>query len=118
MRCAIPNFYPFRSVMLKNLSTTRSYDEFLGEDLEFELEISHNQKEVEDKVKNVGVEENVAGSGEKGRDVNAPTCGESDDTSNESHSGGAPLQRVSFLFAQSFLMVLIGSRTKQHSTFR
>lgn len=84
--------------MLKNLSTTRSYDEFSGEDPEFELEISRNQKEVEDKATNVRVEENVAGSGEKGRDVSAPSCGESDDTSNESDSGGAPSQRVSFLF--------------------
>ncbi|XP_030447748.1 uncharacterized protein LOC115670591 isoform X1 [Syzygium oleosum] len=83
-----------KSVMLKNLSTTCSYDEFLGEDLEFEVEISHNKKEVEDKAKNVGVEENVAGSGEKGRDVSAPSCGESDDTSNESGSGGAPSQRA------------------------
>ncbi|KAF8024349.1 hypothetical protein BT93_F1514 [Corymbia citriodora subsp. variegata] len=80
-----------KSVMLKNLSAARSYEEFLGEDLEFELEISHNQKEVD---KAVGVEENFAGSGEKGRDVSAPTCGQSDDTSNESDSKETPPQRA------------------------
>ncbi|XP_030512096.2 otolith matrix protein OMM-64 isoform X2 [Rhodamnia argentea] len=83
-----------KSIMLKNLSTTCSSDEFLGEDLEFELEISHNQKAVEDKAKYVGVERNNAGSGEKGRDVNAPTSRESDDTSNEPDSGVAPSQRT------------------------
>ncbi|XP_010061332.1 dentin sialophosphoprotein isoform X2 [Eucalyptus grandis] len=83
-----------KSVMLKSLSTIRGYDEFLGNDLEFELEISHSQKEVEYKAKNVGVEENFTGSFEEGRDVSAPTCGESDDTSNESDSGDTPSQRA------------------------